>query len=301
MTPKLNGFWSIAIWVAVIAGLSAQAPTPPASGPPATGQSQTPTFRVQIDAVTMDVIVKDEGGRFVGDLTKDEFEIYEDGVRQDVASLTVVAGGRATNVLEAPPPAPLEGIILPPIKKVNDTSGRIFLFFVDDLNLQFQGTGRVRELFKKISKQLVHEGDLFGIVSSGPSSIAQDMTYDKKRLDDAIKKMTGDGLKPSEIINTGSGSEGPTELRYRAHVSFSTMLEGLNNLEKVHNRRKALVWVSEGYDFAPFQKSRLGLLGPNSGFTQNQQNQQMNDPSGTGTSNPSGNPMTDQQKQSEEF
>jgi VWFA-related protein len=314
MTLKTNGFWSTAMWVAVIAGLSAQAPTPPpaqaptpAQGQPSAGQSQTPTFRVQIDAVTMDVIVKDDGGRFVSDLTKDEFEIYEDGVRQSVASLTVVSGGRATNVLEAPPPAPVEGVILPPMRRVNDTSGRIFLFFVDDLNLQFQGTGRVRELFKKISKELVHEGDLFGIVSSGPSSIAQDMTYDKKRLDDAIKKMTGDGLKPSEIINTGSGSEGPQELKYRAHVAFSTMLEGLDNLEKVHNRRKALVWVSEGYDFAPFQKSRLGLLDSNSPFTQNQFNQTSNqlnsDPSGTGssTSNPALDPMIQQQQQAEEF
>jgi VWFA-related protein len=308
MTLKQNGFWSTAMWVAVIAGLSAQAPAPaPAPTQPPPGQSQTPTFRVQIDAVTMDVVVKDEGGRFVGDLTKDEFEIYEDGVKQDVASLTVVAGGRATNVLEAPPPAALEGIILPPMKRVNDTSGRIFLFFVDDLNLQFQGTGRVRELFKKISKQLVHEGDLFGIVSSGPSSISQDMTYDRKRLDEAINKMTGDGLKPSEIINTGSGSEGPTELKYRAHVAFQTMLEGLNNLEKVHNRRKALVWVSEGYDFNPFQGSRLGLLGPNSPFTQNEfnttQQQMQNNSSTPGGSqyNPATDPTVQQQQQSEEF
>src|SRR5229473_4585627 len=182
MTPKMNGFWSTAMWVALIAGLSAQAPITPAPAPPAAAQAQTPTFRVQIDAVTMDVIVKDEGGRFVPDLTKDEFEIYEDGVKQDVVSLTVVSGGRATNVLEAPPPAPLEGIILPPVRRVNDTSGRIFLFFVDNMNLQFQGTGRVRELFKQISNQLVHEGDLFGIVSSGPSSIAQDIDRKSTRL-----------------------------------------------------------------------------------------------------------------------
>ena len=82
------------------------------------------------------------------------------------------------------------------------------MFFVDDLDIQFQATGRVRELFKKISKPFVHEGDLFGIVSNLPSSVAQDMTYDRKRLDEAINKMTGDGLKPSEIINTGSGSKG---------------------------------------------------------------------------------------------
>ena len=151
-----------------------------------------------------------------------------------------------------------KGIILPPVRRVIDTSGRIFLFFVDDLHLQFQNSGRVRELFKKIAKNLVHEGDLFGIVSSGPSSIAIDMTYDRKRLDEAINKIAGSGLKPSEIINRGSGSGGPTELRYNAHVAFSTMREALKNLEKVHNRRKAIVWVSEGYDFNPFQESRLG-------------------------------------------
>ena len=30
---------------------------------------------------------------------------------------------------------PREGVVLPPVRKVNDTSGRIFLFFVDDINL----------------------------------------------------------------------------------------------------------------------------------------------------------------------
>ena len=110
-------------------------------------------------------------------------------------------------------------------------SGRIFLFFVDDLHLQFHNTGRVRELFKKISKELVHDGDMFGIVSSGPSSIAIDMTYDKTRLDEAIKKIAGSELKPTDIINGPSGAEGPSEVRYRAHVAFSTVNDLLNNLE----------------------------------------------------------------------
>jgi VWFA-related protein len=185
---------------------------------------------------------------------------------------------------------------------VADTSGRIFLFFVDDLHLQFQSSGRVRELFKKIGKNLIHEGDLFGIVSSGPSSIAIDMTYDRRRLDEAINKIAGSGLKPSEIINSGSGSQGPTELRYNAHVAFSTMLEGLDNLEKVHNRRKALVWVSEGYDFNPFQDSRLGLRDPSSPFLQNQSAAMQNHPqNGDGSTSQANDPLTNQQKQSETF
>src|SRR5919202_2452480 len=223
MSLKMNGFWSTALLVALTAGLSAQTPAPQTK--PAQAGQEKPTFKVQVDLVTNDVVVRDEKGNFVPDLKKDEFEIYEDGVKQDIVSMTLIHGGRVTNLLEAPPTAPPEGIILPPVRRVNDTSGRIFLFFVDDLHLQFQASGRVRELFKKISKTLIHDGDLFGIVSSGPSSISVDMTYDRKRLDQAINKITGDGLKPSEIVQGASGSGGPTELRYRAHVAFSTMEE----------------------------------------------------------------------------
>jgi VWFA-related protein len=305
MTLKLNGLWSSALTILLVAGLSAQAPAPaqqPANQNQQPANQQPPNFRVQIDAVTMDVVVKDDQGRFVPDLKKDEFEIYEDGVKQEITSMTLSHGGRVSNLLEAPPPPPPEGIILPPVRKVQDTSGRIFLFFVDDLHLQFQNTGRVRDLFKRIEKYLVHDGDLFGIVSSGPSSIAIDMTYDRRRLDDAINKIAGSGLKPSEIIQNGSGGESVTELKYQAHVSFSTMQEALDNLEKVHNRRKALVWVSEGYDFNPFQNSRLGLNDPNSPFLQNQSNVMMNNPdTGDGTTSSSVDPMVRQQQQSETF
>ena len=304
MTLKHNGFWSSAFVAVLAAGLSAQAPAPaqqPAP-PQQEAQTQTPTFRVQIDAVTMDVIVKDNQGRFIPDLKKEEFEIYEDGVRQEIASMTMSHGGRVTNLLEAAPPPPPEGIILPPVRRVQDTSGRIFLFFVDDLHMQFQNTGRVRELFKKIGRNLIHEGDLFGIVSSGPSSISIDMTYDRKRLDVAINKMAGSGLKPSELINRGTGSEGITELKYNAHVAFSTMQEALNNLEKVTNRRKALVWVSEGYDFNPFQDSRYGLNGSSSPFLQNQSNVMQNNPDdGSGNTSQQVSSLTQFQKQSETF
>src|SRR5262249_8125797 len=86
--------------------------------------------------------------------------------------------------------------------------------------------------------------------------------------------------------------------------------EALDNLEKVHNRRKALVWVSEGYDFTPFQKARLGLMDPSSPFLQNSSRQmenQMNcqnaDPSGNNSScgSSSADPLVQQQQQTAEF
>jgi VWFA-related protein len=88
--------------------------------------------------------------------------------------------------------------------------------------------------------------------------------------------MTGNELKPDEIINGPSGPGGPSEIRYRARVAFSTVEETLKNLEAVHNRRKALVYVSDGYDFTPFQNARLGLMDPSSPFAQNQNLAQQN-------------------------
>jgi VWFA-related protein len=240
-------------------GLSAQAGQAGQAGQPAQpGPSGQPTFRVAIDFVTMDAIVRNNQDQFVADLTKDDFEIFEDGVKQEISSLTLVHGGRVHNLQAPPPPPTQEGIILPPVRPRNDTAGRIFLIIVDDLHLDFRNTGRIRDLFKRISNNLVHEGDMFGIVSTGPSSLAIDLTYDRKILDDAIKKITGNGLKPSDIIQGAEGAEGPSEVRYRAHVAFSTAYDLLRQLERVTNRRKAIVWVSNGYDFDPFAESRLG-------------------------------------------
>ncbi len=240
--------------------LLAQAPGSPAGQAPAAPEqgAQNPTFRVTVDLVTSDVIARDARGQFVADLKKDDFELYEDGVLQDIASLVLVHGGRVSNLALPPPAAPPEGIILPPARPMNDASGRIFILFIDDLHLDFKNTGRVRELLKKIKNTLIHQGDMFGVVSSGTSSIEIDLTYDLKRIDEAIKKTMGGALKPTDIIQGPEGAEGPTEVRYRAHVAFSAAADMLENLSKVHNRRKALIYVSNGYDFNPFQKSRYG-------------------------------------------
>src|SRR5499427_862440 len=277
MSLKFHGFLAAALGAVLVATPSAQAPKAPAPTAPKPAQpsgtapaQQNPTFRVAVDLVTNDIVVRDEKGNFVPDLRPEDIEVFEDGVKQELSSMTVVTGGRVYNPMTAPVAAAPEGIILPKKRTVNDVSGRIFLFFVDDQHLQFGNTSRVRELFKKIAKDLVHDGDLFGIVSSGPSSIQVDMTYDKRQIDEAINKMTGNELKPTEIIQQGSGPGGPSEIRYRAHVASSTMNDGLKTLEQVHNRRKALVWVSDGYDFAPFKDARYGTMDTNSPFEQNQ-------------------------------
>ena len=51
--------------------------------PFAAGQQDTPTFRSGVRLVDVDVVVTDSAGNPVRDLTPDEFEIIEDGRRQE--------------------------------------------------------------------------------------------------------------------------------------------------------------------------------------------------------------------------
>jgi VWFA-related protein len=282
-----NGFWSAAPWVALAATLSAQVPESPGTSP------QKPTFKVQVELITTDLIVRDAQQQFVPDLVKGDFDVYEDGVKQDIASLTLVHGGRVRNVLAPPPPPAPEGIILPAAQPRNDVSGRVLLFFIDDLHLDFQSTPRVRQMFQRMTKTLLHEGDLFGVVSSGTSAIAMDLSYDLTRMDEVVKQIRGGGLKPIDIINGPSGAEGPSEVRFRMHTALSTVADVLQSLEQVHDRRKALIFVSDGYDLNPFQDARLGLMQHDTTYAQNQQANLRNL-----TEDDQGNPVTKDSQES---
>ena len=234
-----------------------QAPAPPAPAPPA-GDAQTPTFRTAVNLVSSDVIVRNRRGQFQADLAKDDFELYEDGVKQDISSFVLVHGGRVFTSQTAAVVAPArEGIILPPSRPVNDTAGRIIIFVIDDLHMEFRDTHRIRRLFRDMAKELVHDGDLFGIVSTGTSSIAIDLTYDRARMEEAANKITGGGLKPSEIIQQSATGDTPQEVMHRANVAFETVYSMLTNLEQAQHRRKAVVLISNGYDFDPFATSRM--------------------------------------------
>jgi VWFA-related protein len=223
-------------------------------------QSQREVIRSGVTYVTTDLIARNDRGQFVANLVKADFDVFEDGVKQEIVTFVLTHGGRVLSEV-APPATRQEGVLLPPMRPPNDSSGRIFLIFIDDLHLSARDTSRVRDLVKTISTELIHDADLFGIVSSGYSSIAIDMTYDRKRLDEAMNKIMGSGLIPSDIIGTPEGSQGPPQVRYNAHVAFSAAYEILQKLEKVHNRRKAFIYISSGYDFDPFAKSRAKAAG----------------------------------------
>lgn len=215
-------------------------------------------FRSGVALVTTDVVVRDGAGRFVGDLTKDNFTVLEDGQPQTIASFALVQGGRTYTSVQAPAPAVSEGIVLPGGARAaaDENTGRVFLIFVDDLHFEAEYTPHVRRLITTIAETLLHEGDIVSMVSSGPSAIEIAATRDRKLIAASASKVRGSGLTAAEIFKMLETSQGPGDVRSRAQTAFYTAYNMVSTLDKVQNRRKAVLYISTGYDFDPFPEGR---------------------------------------------
>jgi VWFA-related protein len=239
-----------ALLVVAAASLAGRAQSQPA------GQ---PTFRAGVTLVSTDVIARDPSGKFVGDLTKDDFAVLEDGVRQEIASFALVLGGRTFTAQTPPAPIVPEGIVLPnPSRPMADTAGRVVLIFLDDMHFEAEYTPHVRRLIETLVNNLLHDGDLAAMVSSGPSAIEIGLTYDRKLIAAAATKIRGSAPTPAELLQMLESSQGPGDVRNRAQIAFYTAYNMMAELEKVPNKRKAVIYISTGYDFDPFAEGRRG-------------------------------------------
>jgi hypothetical protein len=212
---------------------------------PASTTGQQPSFRVRIDAVTMDAVVRDAHGRFVPDLAKDEFEIYEDGVKQELTSMSLSLGGRVTNLVQAARPAPAEGVVLPARQAPADTPGRIFLLRRRPSSSQPR-TRRGRCALHPDHRNAVHQGDLVGVISSGPLDPAR-LHLRREAFKEAINRIVGTACRrrhhpvwPGHVRRPNCG------IAQRWCWPRCTTHPGLGDAESP--RRSS---VSEGYDFTP--------------------------------------------------
>jgi hypothetical protein len=89
----------------------------------------------------------------------------------------------------APPP---EGLISATVRRVTDTSDVCFLFALSTISICSPNSGRVRETVQEDRETVgFTKATSSASVSSGPSSTPSDMTYDRKRIDEAIAKIAG--------------------------------------------------------------------------------------------------------------
>ncbi|HVQ27186.1 MAG TPA: VWA domain-containing protein, partial [Planctomycetota bacterium] len=139
-----------------------------------------------LSLVQVDAVVTDKSGRHVTDLTAADFEIFEDGRRQEITHCSYVA----IPALPAPPPRPADPALpAPPVptRIRPDRVRRTIALVVDDLGLSFRSTIEVREALRKFVDEQMEPGDLVAIVRTrGGIGALQQFTVDKEQLRAAI-------------------------------------------------------------------------------------------------------------------
>ena len=142
-------------------------------------QAPPPVVRVTLSLVQVDAVVTDKAGRHVTDLSAADFEIFEDGRRQEITHCSYVAmPGRLSR---RPPPAAADPALPPPPAATRlrpERVRRTIALVVDDLGLSFRSTVEVREALKKFVDEQMEPGDLVAIIRTrGGIGALQQFTY----------------------------------------------------------------------------------------------------------------------------
>lgn len=149
--------------------------------------------RITTNLVQFDVTVTDKNGKPVPDLKPEDFEISENGQRQEISNFSYIAvAGSATNVAPSKSmakPDPLAPPI-PPAKLAPEEVRRTIALVVDDLGLSFESATYVRKALRKFVEQQLQPGDLVAVIPTGGGVGAmQQFTSDKRQLLAAIERM----------------------------------------------------------------------------------------------------------------
>ncbi len=253
----------IAAPLVVIAGVmlhagQGQAPTvQPSDGVSA----QTPTFKAQVEYVEVDVLVTDAQGRPVHDLTKDDFQVLEDGKRQTITNFGVV------NIPVERPDRPLfQPDPIEPDVASNERpfDGRVYVMVLDDYHTNALRSQLVKNAARQFIQRNLGANDLMAVVTTGGRSQAsQEFTSNRRLLLAAVDKFLGQKLDSATVTrneqyfqqrNLGISPnriDDPQDME-RAQYAQST----LRTIQKVsewfggvRGRRKTLLFVSEGIDY----------------------------------------------------
>ncbi|HZT78488.1 MAG TPA: VWA domain-containing protein [Vicinamibacterales bacterium] len=229
--------------------------------PPPAAQPQTPTFRVQVDYVEVDVVVTDRNGNLVRDLKKEDFQVFEDGKAQTISTFTHVdiPIERGDRPLFADSP-------IEPDVRTNERpfDGRVYVMVIDDLHTRFGRTQRVKSAARQFIERRLGANDLMAVVhTAGSTEYSQEFTSNKRLLLAAVDKTQGRGLdsatatKTREYYNTlGARQAGDPlndpddqERSYNATSTLRTLRNIAEWFQSVRGRRKTILFVSEGIDY----------------------------------------------------
>jgi VWFA-related protein len=150
------------------------------------------TLKISTTLIQVDVTVTDKKGNIITDLKPEDFEVYENGKKQDIANFSFISVDSKTVPKETIklPKTTKNSIPIPPIKLKAQQVRRSYALVVDDLGLNFANVFWVKESLKKFVNEQMQEGDLVAIIRTGSGIGAlQSFTSDKRQLLAAINKI----------------------------------------------------------------------------------------------------------------
>jgi VWFA-related protein len=242
-------------------------------------QAPQPTFQLSVNYVDVDVTVTDAQGHFVTGLTRDDFQLLEDGKPQniDTFSLVELPIERTDRFLALGRSVPAD------VRSNRDvSSGRVYMIVLDDLNVSALRTTAVRKSARQFIERQFGPRDIAAVVTtSGRKDTAQEFTSDPALLLAAIDKFIGQRLQSAEIERidqyyvsqlsgvdeittddqgrqknvrdplTRNQSFDPSNLEraQRAVGVLNTLRNLADYLDGIRGRRKALLLFSEGIDY----------------------------------------------------
>ena len=117
------------------------------------------TESIDVKVINVDVVVTDKKGNAINGLTKDDFELFENGQPKLISNFYEVQGKKATNVSIAPPEAAKPAAAPPPAEEINENLRRRIIFYIDNLSLMPFNRNRVFKEMKEFAKNVMRPGD----------------------------------------------------------------------------------------------------------------------------------------------
>jgi VWFA-related protein len=169
------------------------------------GGAQQPTFRSGAQMVEVDVRVFDKNGRFLADLTRDDFEVFENGVVQQLQTLFLVGGPGAEAGLKPRPAesgtaAATPGATGAATAASPESARQTWIFFFDFGHLT-PGTGfnRARTAVQDFVQKQFREGDLAGVIA-GDKMVNNRLSSVREELVGAVKQVKPSGDARNRFI-----------------------------------------------------------------------------------------------------
>lgn len=170
-------------------------------------EAQEPTFSSNTNLVVVDVSVKDKSGNVIPNLTKNDFEVLEDGKPQQVSvfefqrldsddiqrkPVPAIRNAQTVTPSASPKPAPRAAPGAPSVASrqvIRFQDRRLVAMLFDFSTMGIPEQSRIQESALKFLREQLKPADLVCIMSAstGPLKIVQDFTDDRDRLEQVIK------------------------------------------------------------------------------------------------------------------